>query len=502
MHLLRRLTLLLVLCAGLLVTQAASAQVQKRGGDALEPVMAGEFALQNGQLDDAARWYLEAARATDDAGLAERATRIALLANDDTRAAEAMKLWRSRAPQSLAMRAAEATLALRRGDERLARRELEGLLRDADDAGWRHALIALGSGGKNAKLSARLLTALVDANAIPSDLQAWLAFGGLAQRLDEDPLAERMVTEVVKRFPGEPRVALLRASQLREAGKIDEAKVVLTGLQPQAERDADIRLAVAAEYDAMGDAAAAAAVLARGQQDEQSYGLRASLLARAEDNTALTALYDELRKGAAQPDPERRLLLGQAAEFLKRYPEALDWYRGVPGGSQRWTARLRAVNVLHELKRGAEAYAEVRKLQIEASADEDVRRDAYLLEAELRTRDNNDAGELDAYARGLAAYPDDGGLLYARALAWERRDNIERAEADFRKILVAEPDNVAALNALGYTLADRTMRYAEALELIDRARVAEPGSAAIIDSYGWVLYRLGRNKEALVELRR
>ncbi|MDQ3056307.1 MAG: tetratricopeptide repeat protein, partial [Pseudomonadota bacterium] len=171
-------------------------------------------------------------------------------------------------------------------------------------------------------------------------------------------------------------------------------------------------------------------------------------------------------------------------------------------GSQRWTARLRAVNVLHELKRGAEAYAEVRKLQIEASADEDVRRDAYLLEAELRTRDNNDAGELDAYARGLAAYPDDGGLLYARALAWERRDNIERAEADFRKILVAEPDNVAALNALGYTLADRTTRYAEALELIDRARVAEPGSAAIIDSYGWVLYRLGRNKEALVELRR
>src|SRR5690606_16059187 len=63
-------------------------------------------------------------------------------------------------------------------------------------------------------------------------------------------------------------------------------------------------------------------------------------------------------------------------------------------------------------------------------------------------------------------------------------------------------DNVAALNALGYTLADRTERYGEALELIDRARVAEPGNAAIIDSYGWVLYRLGRLDEALVELRR
>ena len=500
--LLRQLIVLLLLGVGLLGAQQTAAQPRKGSGDALEPVMAGEFALQNGQLDDASRWYLEAARATDDAGLAERATRIALLANDDARAAEAMKLWRARAPKSLAMRAAEATLALRRGDERLARRELEGLLRDVDEDGWRHALIALGGGGKNAKLSARLLTALVDANAIPGDLQAWLAFGGLAQRLDEEPLAERMVAEVVKRFPGEPRVALLRASQLREAGRIDEAKTVLASLQAQADRDADIRLSIAAEYDAMGDAAAAASVLARGHQDEQSYGLRASLLARAEDKVALAALYDELRKGAAQPDPERRLLLGQTAEFLERYPEALEWYRGVPGGSQRWTARLRAANVLHELQRTDEAYADVRKLQAEASADEDVRRDAYLLEAELRARDKDDAGETRRYARGLAAYPTTGRCCMRRALAWERRDNIERAEADFRKILVAEPDNVAALNALGYTLADRTTRYTEALELIDRARAAEPGSAAIIDSYGWVLYRLGRHQEALMELRR
>jgi Flp pilus assembly protein TadD len=109
---------------------------------------------------------------------------------------------------------------------------------------------------------------------------------------------------------------------------------------------------------------------------------------------------------------------------------------------------------------------------------------------------------MDAFARGLGAFPDDGALLYARSLTWERRDDIARAEADLRKVLVAEPDNVAALNALGYTLADRTTRYGEALQLIDRARVAEPDNPAIIDSYGWVLYRLGRTREALVELRR
>jgi predicted Zn-dependent protease len=492
----------LIMCIGLSVAAAAT-----RSDDPVTATLAGEFALQAGRLDDAARWYLDAARAADgDAGLAERATRIALLADDDAGATAALKLWRQRAPRSLAMRAAEATLSLHRKDERTARRELEALMRDSNQAatadGWRYALSVLGSGVKDPKLSARLLDGFVDGNVIPNQLQAWLAFGGLAQRLDQDTLAERIVNEVVKRFPGEPRVALLRASQLREAGKPEAAADVLAGIIDQADKDADLRLSIAAEYDALGQPAKAAETLAHGPQDEQSYSFRASLLAKAEDKVALGKLYDELKLGSATPDPQRRLLLGQTAEYLDRDTEALEWYRGVPGGPQRWQARLRAANVLHGLKRGDEAFAELRQLQADAAANDDVRRDAYLLEADLHWQDKADAAELDSFARGLAAFPDDGALLYSRALSWERRDDIAHAEADLRKVLVAEPDNVAALNALGYTLADRTTRYAEALELIDRARVAEPDNAAIIDSYGWVLYRLGRSEEALVELRR
>jgi predicted Zn-dependent protease len=492
----------LIACVGWPVAEAAT-----RSDDPVTATLAGEFALQAGRLDEAARWYLDAARAADgDAGLAERATRIALLADDDVGASAALKLWRKRAPSSLAMRAAEATLSLHRKDERAARRELEALMRDSSQAatadGWRYALTVLGSGVKDPKLSARLLDGFVDGNLIPNQLQAWLAFGGLAQRLDQEALAERIVNEVVKRFPGEPRVALLRASQLREAGKPEAAADVLAGIVDQADKDADLRLSIAAEYDALGQPAKAAATLARGPQDEQSYSFRASLLAKAEDKVALGKLYDELKLGSAMPDPQRRLLLGQTAEYLDRDTEALEWYRGVPGGPQRWQARLRAANVLHQLKRGDEAYAELRQLQADAAANDDVRRDAYLLEADLHREDKIDAAELDSFARGLAAFPDDGALLYARALSWERRDDIAHAEADLRKVLVAEPDNVAALNALGYTLADRTTRYAEALELIDRARVAEPDNAAIVDSYGWVLYRLGHSEEALVELRR
>lgn len=491
-----------------LVQPAHAARKPAPADDPLAAVMAGEFALQAGQLPEASRWYLEAARQDDDAGLAERATRIGLLANEDGSAAEALKLWRQRAPKSMAMRGAEATLALRQGDARTARRELAALMKEPGDLGWRHALTALGSGGKDPKLSARLLGELVDDGAIPEKLQAWLAFAGLAQQLDQPELSERIVGDVVQRFPQEPLVALLHARQLRQVDKRDEARKILDGLLPTAVSNSAVRLNLAEEYDQLGDTVAASHALAQGPQDALTYGLRASLLAKGGNNDALTALYDELRRDSAEasgPDrysPDRRLLLGKIAEFLKRNDEALTWYRSVPGGDQRTEARLRTANTLYELGRKEEAFAEARLLQGDAAVEDEARRDAYLMEAELRQKNEDDAGELDVFARGLAAYPDDLGLLYSRGLAWERRDRVDRAEADLRKILVIDPENVAALNALGYTLADRTHRYQEALELIDRARAAAPEDAAIIDSYGWVLYRLGRNTEALVELRR
>ena len=472
-------------------------------GDVLGATLAGEFALQAGRLDEAATWYLDAARASgDEAGLAERATRIALLGKDDRLAAQALALWKERAPDSLAMQAAEATLALRQGRERVALRQLRALIADQDPAGWRHALSVIATGPRDPAMSGRIMQRLFDAGAVPDQLQAWLAFGDLAQRLQQPELARQVVERIVERFPGEPRIALLRASLLRESGDFAGAREALAGIDGAVGAPPELRLAMAAEYDALGDPSAAERVLAQGPQDGRSYALRASLLARADDKAALSALYEELRRDDTNPDPGQRLLLGQVAEFLDRDAEALDWYDSVPGGGARLQARLRAASVLHELGRREEAFAALQRLQVDGSIDEDARRAAYLLEGELRAKDEDFESENDAYARGLADWPDEPSLLYARALMWERRDDIARAEADLRRILVAEPENVAALNALGYTLADRTERYGEALELIDRARVAEPGNAAIIDSYGWVLYRLGRPDEALVELRR
>ena len=496
-----RLMLCLVLLAGAPVAQAAKPQPAV-AEDPLEASIAGEFALQSGQLPEAARRYLQAARAVSDPVLAERATRIALLANEDALAHESYALWRSLAPQASAPRqAVAATLALRAGDRRGAKRELRGLLAAGDD-GWKHVLAALiGAVGKQPKLVVTMLEDLVDDGALPEQLEPWLGFGGLAQRLEQPALVDRIVRQVVVRFPGEPRVALLRAQLLREAGKLDEARPLLAGLEDGARLSPQLRWSLAGEYDALGDAAKAAEVLSRGPQDESSYGQRAMLLDKAKDKAGLATLYDELKREATRPNPMRRLLLGQVAELLERYEDALGWYANVPGEDGQGIAPLRSANVMFQLQRKQQAYDALRAIQSDATLEEWAQRDAYLLEAELRLKDKDAAGELDAYARGLAAFADDEALLYSRALLWERRDDIAKAEADFRRILVISPDNVNALNALGYTLADRTTRYKEALELIDRARVAEPGNAAIIDSYGWVLFRLGKTREALGHLR-
>ncbi len=487
---------------------AASARIralaaQDPTGASLESLLAGEFALQSGKLGEAAQAYQQAARAAKDLVLAERATSIAIVARQDEVAAQSLELWRRLGGRGEEFDVAEATLALRRGNERAALRGLNKMMAAQPDTGWRQVLTVLSAGAKDQDQAGRVLARVVDGGKLPQDnLMAWVAFGGLAQRLDQRELTERIVEEVVRRFPGEPRVAVLRATQLREDGKPEQAREVLASLLPKVEGDASLRALVAEQYEALHDYKAVAEVFARGPQDERTYALRASYLVRAEDKPTLTRLYQELQSGAARPDPARRLLLGQLAEYLERHEDALAWYQGVPGGEQREIARLRAASVQHKLGRREQAVSALRAIQSDASVQDDSRRDAYLVEAGLHAEDKADAAETDAYARGLAAFPDDAEVLYARALSWERRDDIARAEADLRRILVAEPDSVGALNALGYTLADRTDRYQEALELIQRALAAEPESPAIIDSYGWVLYRLGRVREAEVELRR
>ncbi|HEX7156012.1 MAG TPA: tetratricopeptide repeat protein, partial [Burkholderiaceae bacterium] len=102
----------------------------------------------------------------------------------------------------------------------------------------------------------------------------------------------------------------------------------------------------------------------------------------------------------------------------------------------------------------------------------------------------------DLLDKALQASPDDTGLLYESAMAAERLDRIDVMEAHLRRILQLRPDYAHAYNALGYTLADRNIRLKEAYELIDKALQLAPDDGFILDSMGWVQFRMGNLKAA------
>lgn len=103
---------------------------------------------------------------------------------------------------------------------------------------------------------------------------------------------------------------------------------------------------------------------------------------------------------------------------------------------------------------------------------------------------------MDVYDKALQkGYDED--LLYSRAMLAEKMDRLDVLEMDLRAILDKDPKNSQALNALGYTLADRTDRYDEAYDLIERALEISPNDFFVLDSMGWILYRLGRLDEAI-----
>jgi tetratricopeptide (TPR) repeat protein len=123
-------------------------------------------------------------------------------------------------------------------------------------------------------------------------------------------------------------------------------------------------------------------------------------------------------------------------------------------------------------------------------------------EAEVLREEKRYQQGFDLLTQALAQYPDNPDLLYTRTLLAERLDRLDIVERDLRRLIDANPKNGQALNALGYTLADRTDRYQEALQYLQQAVALLPNDPAVLDSMGWVYYRLGQYDKALDYLRR
>ena len=191
------------------------------------------------------------------------------------------------------------------------------------------------------------------------------------------------------------------------------------------------------------------------------------------------------------------LQLGRIHHFRGETDLALENYGEVPPGVYYQYAQDQVVSLMAEADRIADLvnfFADQRRAYPEAEERLFVTQNQYL-NALLEDR-----GLLEFLNQALDSYPTNVDLLYARSLVGERLGRIEISEADLRAIIAQDENNSNALNALGYTLTNRTDRHAEAYELIEKALSLDPESPAILDSMGWVLHNLGESEEALTYL--
>jgi tetratricopeptide (TPR) repeat protein len=212
---------------------------------------------------------------------------------------------------------------------------------------------------------------------------------------------------------------------------------------------------------------------------------------------AATARFAELVRAEKYLD-DAFYYLGLIADRHADTEHALRLYAQVQSGENAVPAMLRATAILQT--HGAAAAAEE---LLDRLIEDEPQRAPEIITA--RARMSADGGDwpraLAVLEQGVREYPDNVDLRYAMASTYEEQGRISDALHELTELLNARPDDPAALNALGYTLADHSKNLRRARRLIERAYAAAPKNAAILDSLGWVLFRQGHDAEAETYLR-
>jgi tetratricopeptide (TPR) repeat protein len=184
--------------------------------------------------------------------------------------------------------------------------------------------------------------------------------------------------------------------------------------------------------------------------------------------------------------------LGQVEELDGAAEQAATWYAKVRG-EHALDAKVRIARLRAEGGELGEAREMLDRLRDQWKDDSLL---IFMLEAEMLADLDRAQDALAVYGEALEAFPDNLDLRYARALHAAGMQQLDVLERDLRLVLEKDPEHADALNALGYTLADQTDRYQEALGLIEKALALKPDDPAVLDSMGWVQYRLGNLEEA------
>ncbi len=465
-----------------------------------------EIAAQRGNVGLAAQAYADLAKRTRDPRIARRATEIAVFARMGNAAIESARVWHETDPNSQRALQALSGLLVSAGrfDEALPyiRKQLAGT---GAAGGAGEGFMQLNRTLANAKdKSAALVLVQRLTEDYPQLAQARFALAQAAAAADQRELALKEIRRAQELKPDWEAAVLLEAQFLQSGASSGAASLErLSRYLQHYPNSREVRLAYAralvadrryaeariefqkllTDFPANTDVIYAVALLSLQLSD---YG-------PAESNLKRLLELDYADKATI------RLYLGQIAEEQKNYPEALRRYGEVGHGEQYLPAQIRYAQVLARQGRLAEARAHLQ--QLSASGNQQ-RVQLVLAEAQILRDANQSKEAFTLVERALAGLPENPDLLYDYAMLAEKIERFDILESSLIKLIELRPDHAHAYNALGYTLADRNLRLTEARELIEKALKLAPEDFFIIDSMGWLLYRMGKLEESVKYLQR
>jgi len=465
-------------------------------GALMYQLLAAELAAQQGELGAAYSIYLKLARDTGDARLARRAAELAVQGRALQQAVEAAELWRQLAPRSSeaaqALGVMYATMGRFDDAYSVFAPELKNAASPSAELARIQRLVARSQDRAGAF---SLLERLAQPYLQDADVRLVLAAGAQAAGLTPRALQEAKAALALK--PDNER-AVLATAQLLQSTDRPAALALLQARATQPDASRDVRMAYARVLVADRQYPAARRefeTLLKASPDDADLLYSLALLsmqgnlrsdARGYLKRYLALIED--RSGEERDPDQAYLYLAQIAEDEKQYNEALTWLRKIEGGDEFITARAREALVLAKMKRVDEA----RKLLRTTPANTaDERMQLTLAEAQMLRDSQRYEDAFKLLAQSLEKSPDAVPLLYDSAMTAEKLNRIDAMEKQLRRVIELRPDYAHAYNALGYTFADRNLRLPEALELIEKAHQLAPDDAFILDSLGWVHFRMG-----------
>lgn len=463
-------------------------------------VLEAEIALQRSEPAQAYRDYLLLAQQTRDPRFAQRATSIAYEAHAWTQAADAARLWRELAPRNQGV--AQALLSLQLTAGQLS--EAEGALATRIEQGtaaereaWFRQLPQLLRNAPNKNEALLMAERLLSRYA--REPLAQLALGQIAQNAGNDFRALRAYDAALELQPDLEIAALFKAQLQLQQNQGAEALALLKSFVAANPNALQARAALARTLLANKEMAAAQlefeTLLKKDPDNLQAQFALGALAIERKDYAQAEAYFRRYLAAAEDAGDNRitnqaRVYLAQALQAQDKSKEALAVLEEVDDAHPYTPAIIQRAVLLAQEKRLDEARALLDDAR--QNTTEVVERTRLTL-AEVQLL--NDARQypqaFDLIDRTLKQQPDDPELLYEHGMLAEKIDRVDLMEQSMRAVIKLRPDSALAYNALGYTLVDRKLRLKEARALIEKAYALEPDSPAIIDSVGWMHYRLG-----------